>query len=331
VIGTLSYMAPEQLQGKARPASDQYALAVVVYEWISGRKPFTGSYMEIVAQHLSTPPPLLDEQALAIPHTVQQVLRHALAKDPHQRFPSVQNFAEELERAFQAHTVNGANPQRAEQAPRGRGQAYNGQGQHAPVLPPTQLVVGQPPPVAPHGRGQAHAPLAVAPSPPVKTSGRMIKKGLKWGLGTLAVIVLLGGLLLCGLGFAAYQFFLSPSTPKATNSAGAAALANDFVHDIASQNYDRAYNDLAPSLTSQTSRTQFTQQAQSEDRCDGVVTAAMRTDTTTQGNALIYNYTMTRARLQQPYQLHLTLQQANSGNWQIINYGSNVSSVSQCA
>ncbi len=92
VTGTLSYMAPEQIQGKARPASDQYALAVVVYEWLSGTKPFNGSYMEIMAQHLSTPPPPLDEQGLAIPHAVQEVLRRALAKDPHQRFPRVQDF-----------------------------------------------------------------------------------------------------------------------------------------------------------------------------------------------------------------------------------------------
>jgi len=330
VIGTLSYMAPEQIQGKARPASDQYALAVVAYEWISGRKPFTGSYMEIVAQHLSTPPPALDEQALAIPHSVQLVLRRALAKDPHQRFPRVQDFAEELERAFQARPVNGASPQRTEQAPRGRGQAYNGQGQPSPVLPPPQLVVGKPP-VAPHGRGQAHAPLAVPPSQPIKTSGRMLKKGLKLGLGTLAIIVVLGALLLCGLGFAAFHFFLSPATTTVTNQAGATALANDFVQAIASQNYGRAYNDLGPSLTSQTSRTQFTQQAQSEDRCYGVVTAYTSAGTATQGNSLIYYYTMARARLQQPYQLHVTLQQDTSGNWQISDYGSNVSSASQCA
>jgi serine/threonine protein kinase len=59
VIGTMAYMAPEQIQGKARLASDQYALGVVVYEWLSGMKPFNGSYVEIVTQHLSTPPPPL--------------------------------------------------------------------------------------------------------------------------------------------------------------------------------------------------------------------------------------------------------------------------------
>ena len=42
-IGTLSYMAPEQIEGHPRPASDQYALGVVVYEWLCGARPFEGS------------------------------------------------------------------------------------------------------------------------------------------------------------------------------------------------------------------------------------------------------------------------------------------------
>jgi len=53
--GTINYMAPEQLQGKPRPASDQYALGVVVYEWICGERPFQGSFVEIHGQHLSAP------------------------------------------------------------------------------------------------------------------------------------------------------------------------------------------------------------------------------------------------------------------------------------
>jgi serine/threonine protein kinase len=52
VVGTAAYMAPEQLQGKARQASDQYALGVVVYEWLCGERPFQGSFTEIVSQHL---------------------------------------------------------------------------------------------------------------------------------------------------------------------------------------------------------------------------------------------------------------------------------------
>jgi serine/threonine protein kinase len=58
MAGTSAYLAPEQLQGHPRPASDQYALGVVVYEWLTGRRPFTGTPIEIALQHLSAPPPL---------------------------------------------------------------------------------------------------------------------------------------------------------------------------------------------------------------------------------------------------------------------------------
>ena len=47
VAGTIAYMAPEQIEGKPRQASDQYALGVVLYEWLTGRHPFSGSFMEI--------------------------------------------------------------------------------------------------------------------------------------------------------------------------------------------------------------------------------------------------------------------------------------------
>src|SRR5438552_9385180 len=101
VIGTVSYMAPEQFQGKARPASDQYAMAVVVYEWLSGEVPFHGSSTEIAIQHSMTPPPSLREKDPGISPRVEQVIMKALAKDYHQRFPRVQDFAAALEQANQ--------------------------------------------------------------------------------------------------------------------------------------------------------------------------------------------------------------------------------------
>src|SRR5207244_8325070 len=59
MAGTVAYMAPEQIQGKPRAASDQYALGVVVYEWISGDRPFHGTLTEIAVQHaVALPPPL---------------------------------------------------------------------------------------------------------------------------------------------------------------------------------------------------------------------------------------------------------------------------------
>ena len=99
--GTLAYMAPEQIEGHPRAASDQYALAVVVYEWLCGERPFEGSVSELMAQHLSMPPPSLRERVPAIPLEVEQVVLRALAKDPKERFASVAAFSAALEQASQ--------------------------------------------------------------------------------------------------------------------------------------------------------------------------------------------------------------------------------------
>ncbi len=102
VTGTARYMAPEQFRGLVRPASDQYALGVVVYEWICGSSPFNGSFAELYSQHLFVAPPSLREKVPDISPAVEQVIMKALAKEPGQRFARVQDFAEALEQARQA-------------------------------------------------------------------------------------------------------------------------------------------------------------------------------------------------------------------------------------
>ncbi len=99
MAGTIAYMAPEQIQAHPRPASDQYALGIVVYEWLCGARPFTGSFTEIAVKHAMTPPPSLRQRLPTIPTEVEQVVLTALAKDPGQRFASVQAFATALEQA----------------------------------------------------------------------------------------------------------------------------------------------------------------------------------------------------------------------------------------
>ncbi len=96
VAGTAPYMSPEHIQGKARPASDQYSLGIVVYEWLSGDRPFHGSFVELCTQHLFTPVPPLREKVPTILPEVEQVVLKALAKDPKQRFDGVQAFAHAL-------------------------------------------------------------------------------------------------------------------------------------------------------------------------------------------------------------------------------------------
>jgi ABC-type transport system substrate-binding protein/serine/threonine protein kinase len=99
--GTLAYMAPEQIEGQPRPASDQYALGIVAYEWLCGEQPFEGSVSELIAQQLSMPPLPLHERMPAIPAEVEQVVLRTLAKDPKARFASVAAFSKALEQASQ--------------------------------------------------------------------------------------------------------------------------------------------------------------------------------------------------------------------------------------
>ncbi len=101
IAGTAAYMAPEQLQGQPQFASDQYALGIVVYEWLSGERPFRGSFTEVAAQQIVAAPPSLRAKVPALPPGVEQVILRALAKKHEERFESVQAFVLALEQAAQ--------------------------------------------------------------------------------------------------------------------------------------------------------------------------------------------------------------------------------------
>jgi WD40 repeat protein len=95
--GTAYYMAPEQSRGKPEKASDQYALGIMVYEWLCGKPPFSeGSAINIQYQHAFEPVPSLIERLPMLSPAVEQVILRALAKNPKERFTSVQQFAEAL-------------------------------------------------------------------------------------------------------------------------------------------------------------------------------------------------------------------------------------------
>src|SRR5579883_417226 len=97
--GTVAYMAPEQIQSKPCAASDQYALGVVAYEWLTGARPFDGSFTEVAAKQLLAPPPPLRARVPTLSPAIEAVVLRALAKDPQERFPGVQAFARALEAA----------------------------------------------------------------------------------------------------------------------------------------------------------------------------------------------------------------------------------------
>ena len=104
-FGTLSYMAPELILGQPVPASDQYALAAMVYEWLCGHLPFSGSSVHIYNQQLYADPPSLCERHPEISRAMEQVVFKGLSKEPAQRFVDVLSFARAFEEACYAFTT----------------------------------------------------------------------------------------------------------------------------------------------------------------------------------------------------------------------------------
>jgi len=97
--GTACYMSPEQASdfSSVSPASDQYSLAVVVYEMLIGRPPFEHpALMPLLHLHATAPPPPLRDQDPSIPEPVQDAVLRALAKQPWERFESCAAFGEAL-------------------------------------------------------------------------------------------------------------------------------------------------------------------------------------------------------------------------------------------
>ena len=102
VLGTAGYLSPEQARGEpATPASDRYALGVVAFELLAGRRPFaTETPVTEAYAHAHAPVPSAEGVAPSLPRGVDDVLQRALAKDPDARQPSALELAHDLRSAF---------------------------------------------------------------------------------------------------------------------------------------------------------------------------------------------------------------------------------------
>jgi eukaryotic-like serine/threonine-protein kinase len=101
VLGTAGYLSPEQAQGeRATPASDRYALAVVAYELLTGRRPFESeSATAEAAAHVHAEIPSISAES-DLPHELDPVFERALAKDPARRFGSSSDFVQAVREAL---------------------------------------------------------------------------------------------------------------------------------------------------------------------------------------------------------------------------------------
>jgi len=97
--GTRIYMAPEQEGGEPSPASDQYAYATVVFEWLTGCWPFYGDARELAWKRRHLSPPLIRDLVPEIPEAVEWVVLTALHKSPSRRFKTMLDFTLEFEEA----------------------------------------------------------------------------------------------------------------------------------------------------------------------------------------------------------------------------------------
>ncbi|UQU64924.1 protein kinase [Couchioplanes caeruleus] len=168
VLGTASYISPEQASGAvATAASDVYALGVVAYQCLSGHRPFDGATpIEIAMKHVRDSPRPLPAD---IPPSVRAIVERAMAKDPNARWPTASAMASVARQAASSLTTQVHQP-----AVNGAGNAGRPVGSAAPNRPHSggPAVGNRPhsgaptsgPPGHPNG-GQARPPYPPVPRP----------------------------------------------------------------------------------------------------------------------------------------------------------------------
>jgi serine/threonine-protein kinase len=102
ILGTAGYLSPEQARGeRATAASDRYALAVVAWELLTGRRPFQSETLTVEAlAHVKAPVPSVRTANWALPESFDAVFQRALAKDPATRYAHASEFVAELRGAL---------------------------------------------------------------------------------------------------------------------------------------------------------------------------------------------------------------------------------------
>jgi hypothetical protein len=115
VLGTPAYMAPEQARGELKavgPHSDQYSLGVVLYELLTGKRPYQGTPQAILAQvaNPQTKPPMPRRLKRSTPRDLQAICLKAIAKDPLDRYAGMADFAVDLQLWLKEELIHARRP-----------------------------------------------------------------------------------------------------------------------------------------------------------------------------------------------------------------------------
>lgn len=187
VIGTPTYMSPEQAQGKqADFRSDIYSLGVVLYEMLTGAPPFSGNPQTVMYAHVFTPPPPVENIKADLPQGIGEVVQRALAKEPEDRYQSAGALALALSNAASGQLAadalrtssRSAYYTQAPQAADSQVGSVTGPRTVVPGAPTTGTVGVQPSPVG-----------GFAPYPYTETKKRAAPLGTLLGLGAAAVAI----------------------------------------------------------------------------------------------------------------------------------------------
>jgi serine/threonine-protein kinase len=184
VMGTASYIAPEQAEGTGvLPASDMYSLGVVAFHGLTGHRPFQAENpIELALHHVRTPAPPLPQD---IPPGVRAFVERAMSKDPHRRFATGAEMAANALAAVDAPPATSVMPP-VGQLPRRAGVVPMG-GPPAGVADPSMGAMQPPAPNSPPG-----IDLGAVPAAPASRPGP--NKALLGAIVGVVALVLVGGM-----------------------------------------------------------------------------------------------------------------------------------------